>query len=448
MLTFLSNRGANSIIKLRTYFVLFALSNIGLNCAYADTIKPQELYTVQPTIMPELSKNGEYKVGVKTIKVINKNQLELTNFTATKDRSLTLEVWYPAQLDSKQTLASYNDVTRAHNAFSLQGEAYRDAPALSKGKFPIVILSHGYTGYRSIMFYMGEHLASHGYVVAAIDHTDSTNADIDFENNPGGGFLSTLFNRSRDQQFVLDYFSKDNSSLWQIIDTNQASVIGYSMGGYGAINTVGGCYNFTSNGLQNIGFPENLTKSLLPLLNFCNAGRSLVDPKWKAMVALAPWGQEHNVHHANSLASIDVPSLYIVGDEDDIVGYEHGVKKLFEQSSMHNNYLMVFENARHNVAPHPAPKISYLSEFEIGQYIEPVWSNERLNRVNEHMVLAFLDCHVKEDSKRCAYLPTREDITQTKQDNGKLSEAWPGFADRWGAGVLFYRRDATNKASQ
>ncbi len=446
MLKFLSDYRSSNIIRLRTYFVLFTVTHIFLSNAFANTLNPQQLFTVQPTIMPELSKYGKYIVGVKTITVVNPNQHDMANITGTKDRPLTLEVWYPAQSDSSQTLATYEDVTRSHNAFSMQGEAYRDALELNTGKFPIVILSHGYTGYRSIMFYIGEHLASHGYVVAAIDHTDSTNADIDFNTNSGGGFVSTLYNRSRDQQFVLDYFAKDDSPFGHIIDANKASVIGYSMGGYGAINTIGGCYNFKTEGLQKIGFPKPYAESLLPLLNFCNAGRSHVDLRWKAMVALAPWGQEHNVHQADSLAKIAVPSLYIVGDEDDIVGYENGVKKLFEQSSLHNNYLMVYENARHNIAPHPAPEISFASDFEIGQYIEPAWSNELLNRVNEHMVLAFLDCYVKEKLERCRYLPTREDITQTKQGNSKLTEAWPGFSDRWGTGVLFYRRDAVNKA--
>lgn len=421
------------------YFAFFVVANLVFVTVTGHANAAEQLFTEQPTMMPELAKNGEYQVGVQTIEVINPDQLDLTDFTSKKDRTIKLEVWYPANVNSDSQPTTYENVTRAHKEFSVKGEAFRNATALSSGKFPLVVLSHGYTGYRTIMFYMGEHLASHGYVVVGIDHTDSTNADVDFKNNPGGGFVSTLLNRSRDQQFVLEHFSKVDSPVGKIVDANNAAVVGYSMGAYGAVNTVGGCYDFKAAGLQKIGFPEDLAKSLVPLFNFCNAGRAEVDSRWKAMAAFAPWGQELNVHQADSLAKITVPTLYVAGDEDDIVGYENGVKKLFEQTSAENNYLMVFENARHNFAPHPAPAVAYETDFEIGHYIEPAWSNEVLTRINQHMVLAFLDCHVKSDQKRCDYLPKRVDITQIKQADGKLTKPWPGFADRWGTGVLFYR---------
>jgi pimeloyl-ACP methyl ester carboxylesterase len=60
------------------------------------------------------------------------------------------------------------------------------------------------------MLYLGEHLASHSYVVVGIDH-----------------------------------FAVDKSDLGNIMETDNASVIGYSMGGYAAINTTGGCDSLT-----------------------------------------------------------------------------------------------------------------------------------------------------------------------------------------------------------
>ena len=105
--------------------------------------------------------------------------------------------------------------------FALQGNATRDAEVnnLTGQPFPLVVLSHGYTGYRTIMFYLAEHLASHGYIVAALDHTDSTNAEVDIVNAPFSGFFSTLLNRSRDQQFALDYFTNTDNFVsdvyWQ-----------------------------------------------------------------------------------------------------------------------------------------------------------------------------------------------------------------------------------------
>jgi predicted dienelactone hydrolase len=301
----------------------------------------------------------------------------------------------------------------------------------------LVVLSHGYTGYRTIMFYLGEHLASHGYVVVGIDHTDSTTGDDDFENAPFAGFPSTLINRARDQQFVLDYFTSAESDLAKAVDSDNASVIGYSMGGFGAVNTVGGCYKFNQQSLQAFGFPEPAAKALVPVFNSCNAGRDKVDSRWKAMVAYAPWGQAQNLHQSDA---IQVPSLYVTGDHDDISGYEQGVKKLFEQSGAKDSFMLVYENARHNIATHPAPQIAYAADADLGHYYEPTWSSETLNRINQHMTLAFLDCYVKEQTSSCEYLPKRESAVQTKQANGTLSDPWPGFANRWGVGMKFLRK--------
>lgn len=249
-----------------------------------------------------------------------------------------------------------------------------------------------------------------------------------------------MLNRARDQQFILNHFSELDNAIGKITDTDAAAVIGYSMGGFGAINTVGGCYAFSEPGLQRLGFPAEAAKALLPLFNFCSAGNEKPDSRWKAMVAFAPWGQELNVHQPDSLANITVPSLYIAGDQDDVSGYEHGVKKLFEQTGGENTFLMTYQNARHNFAPHPAPKVAFDTDVDIGHYFEPAWNSETLTRINEHMTLAFLDCFVKGDQARCDYLPKRESITEVKQIDGSFTEAWPGFAHRWGTGVTFSRK--------
>jgi predicted dienelactone hydrolase len=399
----------------------------------------EQLYTEQPTATPELAKPGKWDVGVSTMQLTNPQQLNTADFQSKVDRKLTVEVWYPATADKQAALATYENVTRLHKPFSLQGSSYRDAPVMTDGQYPLVVLSHGYTGYRTIMFYLAEHLASHGYVVVGIDHTDSTTGEVDFEKSPFSGFPSTLINRARDQQFVLDHFATLDSDLGKQIDSENASVIGYSMGGYGAVNTVGGCYNFQQETLARLGFPAEMAKALMPVFNSCHAGRESVDPRWKAMVAFAPWGQEIAVHQASSLQGIKAATLYVAGEQDDVVGYEPGVKTLFEQTGSEHNYMMVYENARHNFAPHPAPQAAYASDDDLGHYFEPSWSSETLNRINKHMTLAFLDCHIKGSKERCAYLPERENITQVKGPDGKLSEAWPGFGNRWGAGVKFYR---------
>lgn len=418
---------------------LFFLSLSAL--APSSAFSAEQLYHHQPTVTPELAIAGGLPVGVSTITITNPNQLSAKDFSTVEDRSLTLEVWYPAAPQKEGAMqATYKNITRGKNEFELQGVSFRDAAvATGEHKYPLVVLSHGYTGYRTIMFYLGEHLASHGYVVAAIDHTDSTNEEIDFAKAPSAGFPSTLINRARDQQFVLDYFGSGQSRFTEIVDADRAALIGYSMGGYGAINTVGSCYAYTQSILAQFGTPPEATAALLPIFNSCNGGRETVDARWKAMMAFSPWGGELAVHDAASMQNIKLPTLYVSGDQDDISGFENGVKKLFEQTGSKHNYLMVYENARHNIVAHPAPAIAYTDDLDIGHHFEPSWSIETLNRINQHMSLAFFDCHVKQITSACTYLPEREDITQVKGSDGKLSKAWPGFPERWGTGVKFYR---------
>ncbi len=396
-----------------------------------STSMAEQLYTTQDAATPELAKAGSLTVGVTTITIPGPSLLK-----SKEERTLTLEVWYPGKHTVGAINATYTDVTRTKKSFTLQGSAFRDAsPQDGDVSHPLIILSHGYTGYRSIMFYLGEHLASHGYVVAAIDHTDSTNSEVDFENGSGAGFQSTLLHRSRDQQATLDFFKK-NGALWNV-DSKRAGVIGYSMGGYGALNTVGACHSFSEEVASAFGFKAHEQQDILRHLNGCNAGLTNVDESWKAMVALAPWGGESGV--ISQLDKIRVPSLFIAGEQDDVSGYENGVKKLFLETGTKHKYLLVYQNARHNIAPHPAPKAAYENELGLGHYFEPAWNTETLNRINKHMILAFLNYHVKELSSFEEFLPKRENITQTKQQNGQLNQPWPGFKDRFGTGVLFFR---------
>lgn len=414
-----------------------------------NVLSIEQLYTRQSPVTPELAFSGPYDVGVSTITAVDEERLNTANFVTNIRRPLVLEVWYPVQLTASSganiSKATYKNVTRLQQSFDLQGEAYRDVTAVSEGQFPLIFLSHGFTGYRTQMFYLGEHLASHGYVVVGIDHKDSTNAEVFDDETRASGAISTFYNRARDQQFVLDYFTSTERplpipGLKMRLDTNSAAIIGYSMGGFGAINTMGGCYDFKSEQLKKIGVPS-IIATLLPFrLNSCFAGQDELDPRWKALQVFAPWGGEFDVHDAQAMGKMTVPTLYVAGDQDNTSGFTNGVKKLFQQTGSKHNYMLVYENARHNIAGHPAPAIAFDTDFELGHYVEPSWHIETINRVNKHISLAFLDCHVKNVATRCAYLPVRESIQQYQSANSQYSNPWPGFKHLWGSGIRFYRQ--------
>ena len=404
----------------------------------AKSVAEQLYPPMTSEVLPELAAKGSFNVGVKTLDLINPAQFNPAT-QSVEDRLLKVEVWYPAANTAKAELTTYSDLTRSGKQFTLQADAMRDVGIHNTGNYPLVVLSHGYTGYRTIMYYLGEHLASHGYIVVGIDHTDSTNADVDFESSPFSGFFSTLINRSRDQQFVINYFNDQENFASKQIDTNSAAVIGYSMGGYGAINTIGGCYSFNDQAASMFtGMKDPAqVKQVQQLLNSCAGGQYKdvkIDKRLKAMVAFAPWGGQHAIFDSKAMQKITVPSLYIAGNLDDISGYD-GIKKLFNQTGSQDKYMLTYKNARHNIAPHPAPAVARSSsELDIGHYYEPSWSMRNINETNKHFVLAMLDCHVKEIESQCQYLDLPRNGDQKVVD-GKPLPQWLGFDNRFSTGM-------------
>jgi predicted dienelactone hydrolase len=86
------------------------------------------------------------------------------------DRTLTVDIWYPAARRSHAETATL-DLTLADLAIAeveLPGVLAEPAPA--RGSFPLVVFSHGHGGVRFQSWFLMRALASHGFVVAAPDH--------------------------------------------------------------------------------------------------------------------------------------------------------------------------------------------------------------------------------------------------------------------------------------
>ena len=99
--------------------------------------------TVAPSA-PELAAHGPLAIGVRTIQVTDTNRPDIVNTkegapTARYDRTLTLEVWYPAMLAAGQKSGGeYKVITRdPSTTATLYGQAVRDAPPrLRQGRRP------------------------------------------------------------------------------------------------------------------------------------------------------------------------------------------------------------------------------------------------------------------------------------------------------------------------
>ncbi len=406
---------------------------------------------------PELAPRGRFSVGVRTLDVINPDQLDIAHHTAGQppsryDRPLTLEIWYPAQIPAdEEELTTYHDVLgrgpndpqRPNTPFTFLGRALREAaPDTSAGPYPLVVVSHGYPGSRVLLTNLTENLASKGYVVVAIDHTDSTHGDA-------GDFAITLFNRPLDQLFVIGKMAELTAAegFWQgWIDVDNSALIGYSMGGYGALNAAGASYSQAG-----VGLPWGVPDGLLAMRQAGHpAFEAAREPRLKAVVAVAPWGWPF-YYDAAGLAQLTVPSLFIVGDQDGVSGFEN-VKAMFDAAVHSDRYLLVYQNGRHNVVVNPPPAAAQSNYDDYMHYQEPVWDNQRINNVNQHFLTAFLGIHLqKEPTKYKPYLdllPIANHSIWSQKPDGSFDTDhthWHGFKQWTANGLELHHRKPAEK---
>ncbi len=431
---------------------------LGLSLTVSSQQSSPDIFSVPPADAPELAPRGSYAVGVRTVQLNHFKQIDILQFDKATakaplyTRPLTVEVWYPAVIppgEKEETVYRMpvpgGSLLAGSATISIPDRALRDADPVAIGSFPLVIVSHGYPGSRYFLSYLTSNLASKGYVVAAIDHTDSV-----FDNLKG--FESTLLNRSTDQLFTadaLDQLSRQpDSFLKGLLDTNRVAIIGYSMGGYGALISAGAGLGEAS-GLYKIvpgGYLQKVKESN-------PAFRALDRSRIKAIVAIAPWGGQppFQAWDAAGLSQIRAPSLFIAGDQDDVADYARGIRPIFTETANSDRCLLVYENARHNTGGNPAPPDISLPYSVIQSFEDPVWRKDRMTAINQHFITAFLDRNLKGQTAKNEYLhvqpehsddgkwpaqpmqPDKGEFSQGRDPSGNLF--WKGFQRRNALGL-------------
>ena len=385
---------------------------------------------------PELAYRGPYKVGVRTLQVVHTDQIDILNYSEENtepryDRPLKLEVWYPAALKKRQKeITTYDDnlgtgpnvPDRPVVPFKFGGRAARGAaPDLSGAPYPLVIVSHGYPGSRVLLSNLSEPLASKGYIVVGIDHFESTHADK-------LGFSSTLLNRPDDILFVLNevaemgYFGR-HAFLRGMVDAENTALIGYSMGGYGALVAAGaGLTEFFIN------FPFGVPGGYLARYRPGSPEyEARLDDRIKAAVLFAPCCATFGFWDTTTLQGLTIPSYFIVGDQDRTAPFD-GVEFLYKNAKASDRYVLIYQGAIHEVPVNPAPPISESNYPEWLHYQEPAWDNRKLNNVNQHFVTAFLGVHLKGQEELRRYLDLEEPISNdSSRDDPSDPSYWTGF---------------------
>ena len=367
-------------------------------CTAVMTFAQQNQIDFINPLAPEFAQFGKLDIGVRTIEVSSPDAVDVLSTprggeTAFYDRRLTVEVWYTADLAGGEPGGTYEAITRNPQiTATLRGRASRNADALvGAAPYPLIIISHGYPGNRYLLSHAGENLASKGYIVASIDHKESTYEDQQ-------SIASTLYNRPIDQRTVLNSMaalSEDiESPFYSLVDSENTGVIGYSMGGYGLVNNLGG--GFSEQSVNGFISPPNglLETHSTNSPNF----RDRLDVRIKAGLLVAPWGMNAGFWTETDLAGITVPSFYIAGDQDTVAGYDNGTKKIYEGAVNSERYLLTYLGAGHNAG---AP-ISLPMELDNEENAEPAthyrddnWDNVEMNNIMDHFATIWFDKHLK-----------------------------------------------------
>ncbi len=276
---------------------------------------------------PDPEKAGPYPVGVTTMQFTDHDRIDsLTK----KPRSLLTEIWYPATDDAKDLpknrlldfflrgtdtalpilmQAVFNvdvkELDKTFRDFSVRDARIRD------GAFPLVLFSHGNGGLRFQNAFLCEHLASHGYIVAAPDHTG--NAAVTYVDGQPVAFNEAdhdqaAKDRPIDIRFLIDTFQRlsngVDSRFLARIDMSRVAVCGHSFGGY------------TSTWLAD------------------------TDPRVRAIIPMAGVAKERT--------NFTCPAMIMIATEDKTMGLEGNdrIRKYYEDSKG-PRYFIEFKNAGH-----------------------------------------------------------------------------------------------------
>src|SRR6516162_5610294 len=97
------------------------------------------------------------------------------------------------------------------------------------GAWPLVLYSHHSRGSRRSATYLTTHLASHGYLVAALDHSEVVAPEV------AGNVQGLIANRVPDARFLLDYMLAGAIPCTARPDPDRIAIVGHSAAGWTAV---------------------------------------------------------------------------------------------------------------------------------------------------------------------------------------------------------------------
>jgi len=238
---------------------------------------------------------GEIRVGYR------ESTLTYTPRGAQEERTLSVSLWYPTQ-DERGEFTAYQSIFVRDD---VMGDAQ---PALAENA-PLLIFSHGRCGFSQYSFFLTEHFARAGWLVAAADHTGDV-LGIDCTER---GTAAIYEHRPQDISAVIDFFGTlPEEDPLSGAASDKIGVVGHSFGGYTGLVVAGA--QFAVDQLQETCNPEG-DSAICDDINAAapRLREGFYDSRIKALVAIAPG--DYRVLR-EGIAAIEIPTLLMTASSD------------------------------------------------------------------------------------------------------------------------------------
>lgn len=249
------------------------------------------------------------------------------NWSRTGPRPLRTAIWYPVDAVGERETIFGLAPAPLFAPVDVAGGAKLSEKAR---KSPLVVMSHGTGGSAIMMMWLGTYLASHGYIVAAVNHHGNTAS----EKEPVPQAFLLYWERARDLKAVIDSLLRD-PMFGARIDRHRIGAAGFSLGGYTVIAAAGGRFDQTAFDRFCSSEERDFTCEPQPELpdapakfavlrqsdpvvreSMRRSGASYQDPRIKAVFAIAP--ALGGGFTGRGLRSVKVPVQIVVGEGDTV----------------------------------------------------------------------------------------------------------------------------------
>ncbi|MBN2493132.1 MAG: hypothetical protein JXR96_00970 [Deltaproteobacteria bacterium] len=228
-------------------------------------------------------------------------------YDADRNRWLETLIWYPAVPHGPED-------SKIRYFLLLEGNGYEDlAVDTSEAPYPLVLFSHGNKGVNFQSFSFTSYLASHGFFVAACNHSGNTM----FENPDDQEMAQIALDRPIDIAFVLtkltELAGQTDDPFHGCIDVQALGMSGHSFGGYTALVVSGGVIDVDAARQRCEAGSES--DVFCPYIRFWPAGQQISRPAELSGVlcglAMAPGG--YGAFGDDGLAEIHTPTMIMAG---------------------------------------------------------------------------------------------------------------------------------------